>query len=271
MNNITQNSIEQNEFYSDQNVMVNFSTSQNIEYLNEQSEPPSNSFLNEYLSIDINSNTPMADRIYTEAQDTEKSIIVTSTNHQITLITPSTTQAKYSLYNLMKMFKPFFQKVSITYINRKILKKLNLDENLCPIKAELNANPSISANRDLLNTPMRVYLSQDISPRFTTKNPDHNQKLIQYLVKNEHLSNILDKTYLDFVRAFRGDELGDPRFDCIRDFKDYYPELRQYLVQKHHDEAYIKAITILVQKFEFCFESKWRKEFQLMIKNNDFI
>ena len=271
MKNIIYSSKEQNKLYSDQNAMENFSTNQDIEYLIEPSEPLSDSFIGEYLSIDINSNTPMTDHINTEAQDTEKCIIVTSTNHQITLVTPSIAQTQYSLDNLIKLFKTFLHKVSIEYINRKILERLNLDENLCPIKAELNANPSISANRDLLNTPMRVYLSQDISPRFTTKCPDHNRKLIQYLVKNKLLSNILNKTYLDFVRAFRGDELEEPRFDCIRDFRDYYPKLGQYLVQKHHDEAYIKAMNNVVGKFEFCFVTEWRREFKFMMKNHNFI
>lgn len=245
-----ENSKGQNETYPGQNIMEQSSMYQPIAYSNEQVEQSSDSLIVDMM--DPNNNMPPTNNREIQDLDIPMNIpmnIPNTTGNPHPIIN----HTKYDVDNMIKKFKAFFEKVYIAFINVNIFRILKVDLELLPIRAELNVDPSIATNRVLLNTPIRVHLSHDISPKFRSVLPDHNRQIIQILINNEYLRKILECSYLDFVKAFRGDELGDPRYDCIREIGISYLELRNYLVEKGHEEAYIQEMYDIVHNYEYCF------------------
>ena len=108
---------------------------------------------------------------------------------------------------LNSVFKFINDKLSSIYpmINKGIFTK-----KLQTINQRQIANATIEFNKKFLHKKLKDIFSDDISKRYTNFLPDHNKKLINYLVneedkeKKEYFTELFNLTFLNCLEHFRG-------------------------------------------------------------------
>ena len=108
---------------------------------------------------------------------------------------------------LNSVFKFINDKLSSIYpmINKGIFTK-----KLQTINQRQIANATIEFNKKFLHKKLKDIFSDDISKRYTNFLPDHNKKLINYLIneedkeKKEYFTELFNLTFLNCLEHFRG-------------------------------------------------------------------
>lgn len=96
-------------------------------------------------------------------------------------------------------------------------------------------NSNIKFNQEFLYKKIKDIFSEKLSSRCTTYSKEHNKILINYLlnekdkVKKKIFEEILNLTFLDCLKHFRGEEI----FSCLKDLKNY-----DEVCEEFKDESY---------------------------------
>lgn len=158
---------------------------------------------------------------------------------------------KFSTDNIIRKIKKNFKEYIVSS-NKKYLgnelKYLNYNE--------LVSKGDKKANLDLLDMPLREFLSQDISGKYTTEKADTNRKYINKILeekKNDKtLKYVLNITFRDWIEIFTMKRKSDVQFEGIDEL------LEKILNDKDNkdDNNYFCNFVFCLYNYEKYWESK---------------
>ena len=139
------------------------------------------------------------------------------------------------------------------------------------INGQINKKIKKDNNINMLNTKIKDFLSENVSPKFQKAEKDHNKKLIEKIQeqnKEVKILSILELTYKDMLDIFNGN-ISDELKLKIKDIKifDNFSKLEDFLEKmrkKEEDEGmpdefinkYIEKMRRLCKGFEEWFNAK---------------
>ena len=166
---------------------------------------------------------------------------------------------KFADDNLIRKIKCTLLEVITLYIN-SILKLIYKDDKGKNKKELLKMNQGqiVSSkadyNREFMNKPLKVILSDNISTKYTRYDPKHNKCLIEELLndKDEEVKMIFEKifnlTFLDCLQHFRGSKyIG---------ILDGLTKMDEVLVKFQNDPNYVTKFKLYVKEFETIIDIK---------------
>ena len=132
-----------------------------------------------------------------------------------------------------KTVKPFFVK-----IDQKIIKETKVED-----------------NQQLFKTKLKDIFSNDVSKKYENLGIDYNKNLIQKMYeenKQKKTIKILERTFLDCLKHFRGSEYYEELAGLEKEYKNVINALRN----KGETDEYIEIFEELVGRFEEYYENK---------------
>ena len=125
---------------------------------------------------------------------------------------------KFTEDNLSRKFKHIIIDNLMKFINSVIKKQYNgnigkgtNEKKLLKLNQKQITSSKADYNRNFLNTPIKIILSDTISTKFTKHSPNHNKILIEKLLNEDDeekrilFTKIFNLSFLDCVKHFRGD------------------------------------------------------------------
>jgi hypothetical protein len=142
---------------------------------------------------------------------------------------------KFTSDNLMKKTKTQFLNDIIPFFNENIKKNCDQKEEkdliLLKINSEIKSNPN-KKDKKFINEPIKNLLSSKIANRYKNYDSNHNQLVIQKLAGLEKfavINDILNMTFLELFKIYRGEELPPDKDDCLKELNKKYNEfLKKY-------------------------------------------
>ena len=132
-----------------------------------------------------------------------------------------------------KTVKPFFVK-----IDQKIIKETKVED-----------------NQQLFKNKLKEIFSNDVSKKYENLGLDYNRNLIQKIYEEniqKKTIKILERTFLDCLKHFRGSEYYEELAGLEKEYKNVINELRN----KGETDEYIEIFEELVGRFEEYYENK---------------
>ncbi len=180
---------------------------------------------------------------------------------------------KFSEDNMIRKIKPLFMADLIHFLNQK-LKRNNIiltalidnkeykSKKFLKIKNTQNYEISTNFNLKLFNKTIREVLSEELSDKCRNYPKTFHQIAINNLYnekKSEDIINLLNLTYLDCFKYYRGDP--DRKTDsCLKGLDDYFKNIHIKLGKKGNGNEYIASIINLIERFDsYFYEKKSRK------------
>ena len=159
---------------------------------------------------------------------------------------------KFTEDNLSRKFKHIIIDNLIKFINSVIKKQYNdnigigiNEKKLLKLNQKQITSSKAEYNRNFLNTPIKIILSDTISTKFTKHSPNHNKILIEKLLNEDDkekrilFTKIFNLSFLDCVKHFRGDinidelegfiEMDEVCKNFEKEEKDYSGKLKWYI------------------------------------------
>lgn len=132
---------------------------------------------------------------------------------------------KYRHDNVRIRYKRAFTNYLIDFINGKIDKCIKLKEKgrLKKLHKDVIEKTKKQDILKMLNTSVRVYLSNDITQKYKALKPENNKKIIDYIYEINEISiiEILEKNVNELMDIFCNDEIEDNIFKDFKRLKDY--------------------------------------------------
>ena len=162
-----------------------------------------------------------------------------------------TKHTKYSIDNMQRRCKSLILNYTLEYLNYQIKKIYNGNignginiKKLLDISQEQKANNSVDFIKNFMNKTTKEIYSAQISKRYTSFLPNHNQIVINRAlnekdeIKREQFKKLFNLTFADCIQKFIGndnseDSEGFQKFDHIKnklnEDKEYLEKLEQFL------------------------------------------
>ena len=162
-----------------------------------------------------------------------------------------TKHTKYSIDNIQRRCKSLILNYTLEYLNYQIKKIYNGNignginiKKLLDISQEQKANNSVDFIKNFMNKTTKEIYSAQISKRYTSFLPNHNQIVINRAlnekdeIKREQFKKLFNLTFADCIQKFIGndnseDSEGFQKFDHIKnklnEDKEYLEKLEQFL------------------------------------------
>lgn len=158
---------------------------------------------------------------------------------------------KYAEDHILSVIKTHIIFYLMTFINN-IFSSNGFKDKILQIKGERAKNNTTLYNRDLLKMNLKDFFSVSISKK-NGKNyeEDHNTKVLDkiYNMHNPVVNNVLDRTFLESIKHFRGSEW----CDALSGLEKYY----HTIVKKFEkDEKYVAIFKDKLSKYETIFDEK---------------
>ena len=167
---------------------------------------------------------------------------------------------KYTSDNIIRKCKAVLLQIISRLINNKIKEVYGKDANYSSKRTRLMkmnqfqvVNSNIKFNQEFLYKKIKDIFSEKLSSRCTTYSKEHNKILINYLlnekdkVKKKIFEEILNLTFLDCLKHFRGEEI----FSCLKELKNY-----DEVCEEFKDESYKESFRCYIDNFEKIIENK---------------
>ncbi len=180
---------------------------------------------------------------------------------------------KYSPDNMIRKIKPLFQANLIDFINKK-LKSNNIiltalignkeyrSKKFLKIKNTQNYNISTNFNLKLFNKTIKEVLSAELSDKCRNYPKTFHKIAINNLYdekKSEDIINLLNLTYLDCFKYYRGD-IDRKTEACLKGLDEYFKKIHFNLEKEGEESEYISSFIDLIKRMDsYFYEKKSRK------------
>jgi hypothetical protein len=156
---------------------------------------------------------------------------------------------KYSVDHIIHKIKTHMIKYLMTFINN-IFSNNHYKDKILKINAERANNNTIEYNEKLLKMTLKELFSVSISGKNGKKyydNPNHNTEVLDKIYKeqNSSVNNVLDSTFSECIKHFRGTKLKD----ALLGLEDYYNEFINKLKEKN-EEDYVEKFQKVLLNYE---------------------
>jgi hypothetical protein len=168
---------------------------------------------------------------------------------------------KFSDDNIRTKCKHLILKSVLEFINKKIEEKYNGNigqgifiKKLLVINQKQKSDASIQFNKDFLDKTLGDIFSENISSRYTTYPPNHNNILIKELLndkdesKNTYFKKLFSLTFSDCLKHFRGSQIKE-ELEGLKGFDNINSEFE-------NDEDYLKIIKYYIMNYEDIIRNK---------------
>ena len=155
---------------------------------------------------------------------------------------------KYAEDHIFSVIKTNIIFYLMTFINN-IFSSNGFKDKILQIKGERAKNNTTLYNRDLLKMNLKDFFSVPISKKNGKHyEEDHNTKVLDkiYNMHNPVVNNVLDRTFLESIKHFRGSEWFVP----LSGFEKYY---HTTLKKLEKDEKYVALFKDKLSKYETIF------------------
>jgi len=173
----------------------------------------------------------------------------------------SSSHSKYSDDNLRRVAKHLVLDSDFKLINKKIEEKYNGNishgifvKQLLILNKKKISDTSIQPNKDFLTKTLGEIFSENISSRYTTYKPCHNNLLIKELInekdkdKKNYFEKLFSITFVDSLKHFRGTQKIE-ELEGMKGFKD--------IKSKYKDDAdYLKSLEYYIMNYEEILNNK---------------
>ena len=173
----------------------------------------------------------------------------------------SSSHSKYSDDNLRRVSKHLVLDSDFKLINKKIEEKYNGNishgifvKQLLILNKKNISDTSIQPNKDFLKKTLGEIFSENISSRYTTYNPCHNNLLINELInekdkdKKNYFEKLFSITFVDSLKHFRGTQKIE-ELEGMKGFND--------IKSKYKDDAdYLKSLEYYIMNYEEILNNK---------------
>ena len=173
----------------------------------------------------------------------------------------SSSHSKYSDDNLRRVSKHLVLDSDFKLINKKIEEKYNGNishgifvKQLLILNKKNISDTSIQPNKDFLKKTLGEIFSENISSRYTTYNPCHNNLIINELInekdkdKKNYFEKLFSITFVDSLKHFRGTQKIE-ELEGMKGFKD--------IKSKYKDDAdYLKSLEYYIMNYEEILNNK---------------
>ena len=163
--------------------------------------------------------------------------------------------------NIRTKCKHLVLKSVLEYINKKIEEKYNGNigqgifiKKLLVINQKQKSDASIQFNKVFLDKTLGDIFSENISSRYTTYPPNHNNILIKELLndkdesKNTYFKKLFSLTFSDCLKHVRGSQIKE-ELEGLKGFDNINSEFR-------NDEDYLKIIKYYIMNYEDIIKNK---------------
>ena len=168
---------------------------------------------------------------------------------------------KFSDDNIRTKCKHLILKSVLEFINKKIEEKYNGNigqgifiKKLLVINQKQKSDASIQFNKDFLDKTLGDIFSENISSRYTTYPPNHNNILIKELLndkdesKNTYFKKLFSLTFSDCLKHVRGSQIKE-ELEGLKGFDNINSEFE-------NDEDYLKIIKYYIMNYEDIIRNK---------------
>jgi len=173
----------------------------------------------------------------------------------------SSSHSKYSDDNLRRVSKHLVLDSDFKLINKKIEEKYNGNishgifvKQLLILNKKNISDTSIQPNKDFLKKTLGEIFSENISSRYTTYNPCHNNLIINELInekdkdKKNYFEKLFSITFVDSLKHFRGTQKIE-ELEGMKGFND--------IKSKYKDDAdYLKSLEYYIMNYEEILNNK---------------
>ena len=181
---------------------------------------------------------------------------------------------KFSDDNLRRKVKHLVIDSAFKFINEKIKKIYNGNighgiyvKKLFIINQKQITEASIQFNKDFLNKTLGDIFSEDISQRYTSYNPHHNQTLIKALInekdedKKTYFKKLFNITFKDCLKHFRGSQKVE-ELEGMKGFNDIKPKYKD-------DIDYLSCLESNIMNYEEKINNKKTRKSKKKQKDNN--
>lgn len=158
---------------------------------------------------------------------------------------------KYAEDHILSVIKTHIIFYLMTFINN-IFYSNGFEDKILQIKGERAKDNTTLYNRALLKMNLKEFFSVPISKRNgKSYEEDHNTKVLDkiYNMHNPVVNNVLDRTFLECIKHFRGSEWCEP----LSGFEEYYQTTIEEL---ETDEKYVAKFKETLSKYEKIFDER---------------
>ena len=164
---------------------------------------------------------------------------------------------KYTMDNLITKFKFKFTNIIINFINRKIDDYYRINNNfkfplnhLKELDHRFICSINKAYNKQLLQTKLGNYLSENVSRKYINCLSNHNEILIKRLInedkENKNFNIIFNKTFLECLEHFRVTK----NINGLEVLENEYSNLIEELEKNEEDEEYILKFVNIIYTFD---------------------
>lgn len=177
---------------------------------------------------------------------------------------------KFDDDNIIRKIKPLFYSNVIDFLNKK-LKKNNIvlraiidgteykSKKFLKIKNTQNYAISKQFNLNLFNKKIKEVLSEELSAKCKNYPKSFHEEAIKNLYAEnccEDIISLLELTYLDCLKYYRGDDDRRNDMPCLVGLDEYFKNLDVKLKKKGNGEKYITRVKNLIKRFDVYYKEK---------------
>jgi small nuclear ribonucleoprotein (snRNP)-like protein len=148
----------------------------------------------------------------------------------------------------------------MTYIN-VVFSKNDYEDIILQINAERANNNTIEYNEKLLKMTLKDIFSVPISTKNGKKyKPEHNINVLDKIYKeqNPFVNNVLDSTFLECIKHFRGSE-----YKYALDGLEKYYNITLQEIEEKYEEDYVKKFKKVLLNYETKIKKMQSKKEQI--------
>ena len=180
---------------------------------------------------------------------------------------------KFSDDNMRAKCKHLVLKNALEFINEKIKEKYNGNigngifiKKLLIINQKQKSESSVQFNKNFLDKTLGDIFSENISTRYTTYPPNHNNCLIKALLndknedKNDYFKRLFSLTFSNCIKHFNGIQKIE-ELEGMKVFDNTKTEIE-------NDEDYLKTLEYYIMNYEDIIKNKRVRKKKVEEKNN---